>query len=261
MKLIIVLLLIAGSAHAQAVSFLGMCNASFDCDKMMQTWRNRPEIVTGWLEGSFGAKCACADRVMGSLKRKAVRVHLSNGPCLRNRRCGPHEVFSGYSVASAQRALKTNPWRILRRLERNLKRSELRLAGAKGEVECYVSPTLESDFDGSTRRVLLEFVRERSRCHVIDNPLKRRCLPGYICEKHGANPRLSQPCIADLDGEDGQLVDLSAYREATKDCSIRFYWEPWMNCLRGGKFIDPRERDCSFSMKRFFEARSQCRSL
>ena len=70
-----------------------------------------------------------------------------------------------------------------------------------------------------------------------------------MCEKHGADPKLSQPCIADLDGEDGRGVDLAAYKANTKDCLVRYYWAGWMNCIAPGAFVEPTERNCNHPKK------------
>jgi hypothetical protein len=36
-------------------------------------------------------------------------------------------------------------------------------------------------------------------------------------------------------------------------CDLRYYWEPWYNCIRSAKFVDPRARDCRYSGSKFRE--------
>ena len=248
--ILVVLLLVANVCYGQAVSYLGLCHKTWDCRKTLRTWNGMPNIVTGWLEGSFNRACPCGDVILKQSKPKVIRLHLANGPCLRNRRCGRHEVFYGYTVAGAARAIDRKDNRIFRRLDKVIERTKKRLESAKN-LTCFISPVLESDFNSATRKALLDHVAGHfPSCRMVDNPLKKPCLPGYVCEKHGEAPKLTSNCIADLDGIDGANADLRAFKRASRGCFMQFYWEPWMNCIRG-KFVDPLDRSCEYRRERF----------
>lgn len=247
MRVLLLLLALTATAQAQGISYIGLCNKTWDCKAITATWKGQEAIITGWLEGSFGSACKCADKLLQDARPKTIRVHLSNSSCLRNRRCGRQEVFYGETVASASRKVERSNRKIMKRFDKVVTTFKRRLSNAKGVVQCYVSPMLESDLSVRARRVLLSRVSAAlPMCVPVDNPLRGACIKGYTCERHGSNPKLSSPCIADLDGEDGREVDLRKFKANTKSCDIRFYWEPFMNCnaSMGSPFIDPLKRLC-----------------
>jgi hypothetical protein len=245
MKVLFVLLAFMATAQAQGASYIGLCHPDTNCRAVKETWRNQDTIITGWLETTFGQECKCADELLKSRKPKVVRVHLLNGPCLRNNRCGPYEAFYGYSIEQANQAVHKPNSRLMRRFRSGLQRLRKRLAGAEG-VQCYVSPCLECDLNERARRNLLSVVSAvLPDCIPVDNPLRSRCIAGYTCEKHGVAPRVSVPCIVDLDGIDGSYIDVDKFADRYRHCDISFYWEPFMNCIRGS-FIDPRKRNCRY---------------
>lgn len=260
MKRLLFLLFFPLVVEAQGISYLGLCNKTWECRKTFQSFTNRKEILVGWLEGSFGSECACGDKILASPRPKVIRIHLTNGPCLRNRRCGRHEVFYGYTIPSASRALEKAPERLNRRFLRVIERTKARLAKGRN-YSCLISPVLESDFKESVRLKWLKLAESHfPSCDMVDNPLKRPCLPGYVCERHGVNIKAKAPCIADLDGIDGSKVDLKKWSKAVNQCDLKFYWEPWMNCIRDS-FIDPINRNCEYKTSRFKKAKEQACKL
>ena len=245
MKLLITLLcaLVASSAYGQGASLLGMCHPDFKCDSINRMFVGQEVIVTGWLENTFGTTCSCADSLLNDPRPKIVRVHIMNSPCLRNKRCGPYEVLYKESVASASTQFGRGRGKAVEKFKRSLKRLKARLAGVK-DLTCYVSPCLECDLNERARRFISSVVLDAlPDCRLVDSVYRQRCLPGAVCEKHGDKPRVTKPCIVDLDGIDGRDVDLKQYVESYKECDLVYYWEPWMNCIKGS-FKDPRARRC-----------------
>ena len=250
---------IMATAQAQGTSYIGLCNKSWPCKETLSTWSGQDTITTGWLEDSFGNSCECANTILKSEKPKTIRVHLANGPCLRNNRCRRGDVFYGYTIASANRAaLKAES--ILRdRLNRLAIRLKSRIDSSRGPLNCYVSPCLECDLNGPARKALIDSVSGYlPGCVVVDNPLRSSCLRGTVCERHGISPGLKRPCISDLDGTEAKsAVDLKAFYRNTRQCDIRFYWSAWMNCNPIGntpRFVDPSARDCSHPVFKFRNA-------
>lgn len=255
MKVLLVLIAFIATAQADGVSYIGLCNPTWDCEKTMFTWREKP-IVVGWLEQSFGGKCQCAERILQASNPKTIRIHLVNSPCLRNKRCESHDAFFGYSIAAANQAVHDPRSRLRSKFRRTAMRVSGRLRRSRGEVTCYVSPCLECDLNGRARKVLLNLVsRFLPSCLPVDNPLKDTCLAGYPCEKHGSDTAISKPCIYDLDGTEAK--DSVYFREISRKvrhCDLRFYWESWMNCNVGSQFVPPSKRVCNNSVYKMMKA-------
>ena len=237
------------SARAQnvALSYLGMCHPKWQCEKSIQAFDGLPVIRFGWLEPTFGEQCPCVDKLLQDERPKEVRLHIANGPCLRNKRCGRYEVFAGETIGSAQRGVRAAKPAIIRKYVRILDRLRSRLAKSRGALTCYVSPVLESDFDGRTRKINHSLTASYlPSCTLVDNPLRGNCIRGVVCERHGPNPGLTSPCIADLDGIDANEISVPKFLRNTKACDMSFVWSVGLNCNghHSQTFIDPRKRDC-----------------
>lgn len=234
-----------------APSLLGMCHKDWDCNATIKLYDGFDAVILSWLENTFGRDCKCADRLLNDARPKIIRAHLINSPCMRNKRCGRYEALWGYTAASGSRAALQPRSRLRRRFGRILETFRQRIEGK--DITCYVSPCLECDLYAQARRTLADLVSVAvPSCIVVDSPYRQRCLRGTICEKHGENPGVASPCIVDMDGTDGATIDVKKWLERYSYCDLRYYWEPWMNCIRG-EFIDPRERNCSYDAS-IFEA-------
>lgn len=248
MRWLLVVLFSITPAYA-APSLLGVCHKDFPCKYVNDLYHGLERVELGWLENTFGTKCQCLDSLLNDARPKIIRAHLIQSPCMRNKRCGRYEVLWGYTAASATRAAQNPRSRLRKRFARILEGFRRRIEGK--ELTCYVSPCLECDLYEPARRVLANVVSAAvPSCNLVDNPYGRRCLSGYTCEKHGVNPKLSAPCIVDLDGIDGATVDIVKWVARYKHCDLSYYWEPWMNCIRGS-FIDPRLRNCKYTASTF----------
>lgn len=246
MKYALLLVILAYSSIASAApSLLGICHKDFDCSRVKELYAGQKVIVLSWLENTFGTDCKCLKQLLNDARPKVVRGHLIQSPCMRNNRCGKYEGLWKYTIASASRAAMNPESRLRKRFQKSLDSFKAKVS-EKTNLTCYVSPCLECDLYGKARRELADVVsRALPTCNVVDNPHRWKCLPGYICEQHGENPKVSPPCIVDLDGTDGRTINLKSWVERTKQCDLQFYWEPWMNCIRGA-FVDPRSRNCTF---------------
>jgi hypothetical protein len=250
MRVLLVLLALMGVVEAQAPSLLGVCHPQFNCRGVEELYKGQDKLIIGWLENTFGTKCKCLEPLLNDPRPKIIRAHLIQSPCMRNKRCGRYEALWGYTAASASRAAKNPRSRLRKRFAKTLERFRQRIEGK--ELTCYVSPCLECDLYEPARRELTNLISAAvPNCNIVDNPYRRRCLSGYTCEKHGISPRLSAPCIVDLDGIDGTMVDMRAWVAKYQHCDLQFYWEFWMNCIRSDKFVDPRKRNCRYPMSTF----------
>lgn len=254
MKVLFILALAYASSAMAAPSLLGLCHPKFNCNGVKSLYAGQERIILSYLENTFGERCKCANELLSDPRPKTLRVHLIQSVCMRNKRCGRYEALWGYTVASASRAALNPKSRLRKRFSKILARFKARIEGVDG-LTCYVSPCLECDLYEKPRRVLAGLVSDTlPTCNIVDNPYRRRCLPGTICEKHGPTPKLAAPCIVDLDGVDGNDVDVKEWVEKYKHCDLQFYWELWMNCIRGD-FIDPRKRNCSYPKSVFTQTK------
>ena len=248
MRWLLVVLFSITNAYA-APSLLGLCHKDFSCNRVNDLYQGLAQVELGWLENTFSRECKCVDSLLNDARPKIIRAHLIQSPCMRNKRCGRYEALWGYTAASASRAALQPRSRLRRRFARILETFRQRIEGK--ELTCYVSPCLECDLYERARRELANLVSAAvPSCNIVDNPYRRRCLAEYTCEKHGPNPKLSKPCIVDLDGVDGATIDVKKYVEQYQHCDLRYYWEPWMNCIRG-EFVDPRSRNCKYKASTF----------
>lgn len=230
-------------------SYLAMCHPKWPCKSSLSQFKN---LNTGWLEHTFGQTCPCADRLLRSRKPKIVRVHLLNGPCLRNKRCGRYEPFNGLTIAKANRLIARRNPKLIGKITAIMQRASERLTKARQPLTCYVSTCLECDLGYGQRYYLAELAAAYfPQCSLVDNIVRGRCLPGFICEKHGSNPNLKAPCIADLDGVPLESVDVKKYLESTKQCAVRYLWTYAYNCISGDRFVDPRQRNCKVAEEYF----------
>lgn len=250
MRFILLLLAVMGNAYGQAPSLLGLCHRDWNCDATVKFYSNQEPLILGWLEGTFAKDCKCADKLLNDPRQKIIRVHLSNSPCMRNKRCGPYEVLYRQTAASASREFVRGKGRAVTRFKQVLERFKQRLSNVSN-VTCYVSPCLECDLNGRARRIMASMVSVAlPSCNIVDSPYRQRCIDGAICEGHGVAPRVSKPCIVDLDGIDGATIDVKKYVERNRACDLTYYWEPWMNCIRG-EFVDPQRRNCRYNSSIF----------
>lgn len=257
MRLVLITILLVSIYARQctaAPSLLGLCHKNWNCDATVKMYRGYDTLYLSWLTNTFGTKCPCVKRLMSDARPKVVRVHLANSPCMRNKRCGRYEAFYKHNKVSASRAIVRGDTKLMGYFDKQLNDLAV-MFGNLTNLTCYVSPCLECDLNENARRVLLNRISAAlPQCIPVDNPYRQRCAQGYYCEGHGEAPTVSAPCIVDLDGKDGRTVDLKKWVDQYRKCDLAYYWEPWMNCIRG-KFIDPRRRDCKYSSTTFTKTR------
>lgn len=228
------------------LSHIALCHPDWRCEASVRPFRDQDTIRLGWLGGpTFGERCRCADYVLSRQKPKIVRVHIANGPCLRNRRCGKYEIFHSRSVRWFDAKIRQRHPKLMKRFDRWARLIAAKLAQASGELECFVSPVLESDFGVRASRILLERVRALiPQCVAVDSPHRRGCVRGEVCERHGLDLELKAPCISDMDGEGGSAREIKMWMRKNASCDMLLFWRPKFNCLSPGRFVDPRERHC-----------------
>jgi hypothetical protein len=212
--------------------------------------------------GSDGLQCV---RKLNSLPNTIfMEVHLINEVCQRNNNCGPYELLHEVSLKDLRKGLKTKNSILITKLEAYIKKSSEEILPTLNErIACTISPSLESNLDQESAKILLNLTKKYygSRCKLAWNPVGNnkfgtKPIPDTIHELHGNQPKLKAPCIANLDGKDITLSsrksfhklgaittnDAKKYLKNYSHCEAAFIWIAEDNCLQAGNFIDPRER-------------------
>lgn len=187
-----------------------------------------PETAIGVLAGTFGDYRPNLTKLLDSGKVPAVRVHLSNGSCARNRVCEVGEPRAIDYRLIGQRA----------------KRVEA-LANLYPEVEFFVSPRLEYDeTDGSIHRNWVEVLMHNApTCRMIFSPFAGSVPKNAATERHGNH---AKGTIISNDGE--ALSDAPAdWAEGGSFLSLA-----WLHTMNGrgssqhDVFVVPSKRKASW---------------
>lgn len=246
--LIASLCFIAGASSAEpisGVSYIGMCSSRFPCSEALSI---QPEAI-GYLADAFGHKCQCVQEALKSPKLRYVRVHISNGTCFpeRGRRCGRGDVFYNETQKSAERKILNANARTYLRFNARLMSTIQLLEQSEREVR--YSPMMESPFRGAVRRKLLKVVENAvGKERTVDSVVNQKCIPGYICERHGDSPQYQagERCISDLDGITLFDANLENLKSRSEQCEAILYWTYGCNLLPynyKGSFIPPLRRN------------------
>lgn len=234
--------------HADNIgfSYLGVCHKNWPCKEGLKAYEGKEKLHLSFLyDATFGDDCPCIREMYQDPRDKITRIHLTNGPGLRNKRLQKEEVFYGLTIDEAEnkileenQALKDKFTSIAKRVSEDFKY-------VVGYNTIYVSTCLECDFNKEARKKLIEWTTPYfPNATFVDNPLNDSCIKDLVCEKHGVFPTLSSPCIVDLDGAEFDPSVHKARKDKFKNCIANYLWLPQFNLnssLRS-EFIPPRMR-------------------
>lgn len=227
-------------------SYLGICHKDWPCKESFKAYDNFHVLMLSFLyDESFGSDCPCIRKFYEDTREKIVRIHLTNGPGLRNKRLQQNEVFYGQTVSSAEKSILQNDQNIYKRFSAVAKRAQKDLSSQRGSLKLFVSPCLECDFSKETRMILFSWTKEYfPQAQLVDNPLNDSCINGFTCEKHSKDAIFTDQCIFDTDGFDSRKLSFNAFDDISKNCIARFAWIPQFNLNQSlnMKFIPPQDR-------------------
>ena len=250
----------------------------YQCDDFLKSVDRLQVLNIAFLYHTFGHNYDCIKTLMQDPRLSKLEIHLINEPCHRNRRCEKHEFLA--SVSSPQKydqLLRARDAKLKARFDKYVERLQALLAGyLQPTTQCYISPGLESNVGDRAAKVLVRWAREAfPQCKIVWNPLKpkgpARAVGADLVEGHGPAPKLSGPCIANLDGTDVNFPErtstmvkthvegqpknwvnsgaaLQSYlNEYGNKCELAFVWTVEDNCNNSGDtsgFKPPLTRQC-----------------
>ncbi len=234
------------AAEVLGISDLGLCHPKMDYSRFISQFEGQPVIVTGWLDNTFNKNgCPNAVRLMTEPRPMIARVHILNGPGLRNKRLEKHEIHYPLTIDRLDKKIKKMHPDIIAPFIQRLLTLQALFASRTGETTLFISPCLECDLSNESRRILLTLARQAfPTALLVDNPLKQKCMSGFICEKHG--DKNTPAGILDLDGKPLTDVNIKAWKKSTKAKYLRYAWLPCNNGLKIGEEWKPPTKRKSF---------------
>jgi lysophospholipase L1-like esterase len=259
------------AAHTQStaknvgVAYFSILSPDFPCAQALSVFETGAEPALATLWGTFGKDTSCLSQWFETAptKRHILEIHPWNGPCIRNKRCEPHELGAGLSIKEFNRKVEQGDQELIRAITeriREIKTSVEKLARPSDEL--ILSTGLEDNYSPAAFEKILRLVKENWPYKIVRNPvgdLKKRGYNGadYI-ELHGHKPAFgpNDPCIANLDGTDINFphrpgtdpkpISWQETREYverySKQCRLTFVWSGAWQGLFGKSFQPPSAR-------------------
>lgn len=247
------------------VAYFSILSPKFPCAQALSVFETGAEPALATLWGTFGKDTSCLAQWFKKApeKRHILEIHPWNGPCIRNKRCEPHEIGAGLSAKEFNRKVEQGDEELIRAITeriREIKASVEKFARTSDEL--ILSTGLEDNYSPAVFEKILRLVKENWPYKIVRNPvgdLKKRGYAGadYI-ELHGHKPAFdpNDPCIANLDGTDinfphrpGTDPEPISWSEArtyverySKQCRLTFVWSGAWQGLFGKIFQPPSAR-------------------
>ena len=235
------------------VSAFAMMSNRFPCEDYLRLFRASEVAFASVLIGTFGTNQRCLRKFVRLKKRKVVQLHVSNEAGRRNGRLLSGELHPQYTISQYGKAWEGLSPKTINSL---LLRAEpfASFTSKYPEVEWLISDGLESNDSIEAAKNRIKVLRTIFPHKIVHAPLHARRKwketgADYI-ELHGVNPRLTKPCIANLDGadidfEDGRgmatkglkAVEVPAYIKKYKGrgCKVLLWWSSLQGTRNGWK--------------------------
>lgn len=226
---------------------LGLLSPKFPVDKFIKAIPNGVPI--GVLDYSFGTDLTNLKKVLESGKVTAVRVHLVNAVCCRNRNCCSPD-FKGDS-RQLEKAILAGKFddRVGRRTQ------DFESLLTIHDIKAYYSALLEHDQGEKACKRLMDVVDEAGAEHFINNPHSgwKGRYKDSLLETHNSS---SNGQCSSLDGQkEGKgilgmsLAERKGWRAKTKKHEYVLSWCNELNLRGSGPRICPLKRKDNLSRK------------
>jgi hypothetical protein len=219
---------------------LALQHPTFPTQKILAEIPNGSAL--GVLLDTFGDDRSRISEALNSGKFSYFRIHLANGPGLRNKQLGDYENLAGLNVRSFQKKILSDDKELLASFVERAKFVN-DLANQFPKIKCFISPVLEHNLSAEAFSKLAALVHETApTCLIVDNPVNGwsyQLQNDQILEVHGTENPPSGQYIASQDGDFGETKN---FLDLHNKAFIKFIWKGGYNCRAPGKFIDPRQR-------------------
>lgn len=259
--------IIAKAENKTSFAYYGIMSRDWRCKASLNAAKKSGDIRLSFLYNTFGTSFKCVKDFVASGQLKLIEIHLINETCLRNSRCGRYEYVYDKNVQDYEREWLNPTAKVKKGFYEYSKPVADFISSLPDGVQCVVSPGLESNLSTKAgKNLTAEAGRIFTRCRIAWNPMRGSPISGTVYESHGSTPKLSTPCIANLDGEDINFPDrhselsnkiqaseIPGYLSQYDHCIAANLWVAEFNgTCQGGPFVDPRQRTC-WADKKMFE--------
>jgi len=245
--ILFVCLILAKEVIAAPVQKLG-----FDHLALLSEHYSESEVIRALPNGSalgvlwrtFGTDLPKIERVLQSGKISVLRIHLLNGPGLRNNQLGPYESLWGLSLSEFRKLVRRRDPGILGIIAGEASSVCESIASRFPKVTVLCSPILEHNLSEEEFRIVFDVTSKAApSTKIVDNPvsLTARQHPQALLELHG-RPKINADIVS-LDGEQPKAGESpESYLRDYPSTQVVFWWTSEMNCRTPGPFLDPRSR-------------------
>lgn len=241
---LLLLLVACGSDHSPdaakkvvSLDLLGIMHEDFPCEKYLTELEDATEINIGYLAGkTFGNQRRCLETFLQDPRTADIRVHICNGPCIRNERC--HRTECSFGLQQSDGTID------LPRFESFVADELFSLPTSR---RYWVSPVLEHELSpevfGLVASTTLRLASQYGlQVEIVDNPLYPR-ESSYLLEVHNEFDPVQMPYLYSTDG---YMFDPRVLLSLNQEALIAFEWRPEFNglCTDGSPWVSPLERRC-----------------
>lgn len=218
----------------------------FDAEKASKFFNRGAPL--GVLDNTFSANVSHSRRSLTLLAPNYFRVHLINGPCIRNGNCGRYEIGYGYNKTTFNAALEKRAPKILKYL-RERTAVWRQVASESPSTTFILSPGLEHDWTQAAFTVAADTVLGVYPGVQLDNSPDGGAYAGRYAgawvERHGTNFQPDADIVS-MDGAEGTDISINAFNkrvQASPRLKIAYTWSRVYNCRdQNPKWTDPRAR-------------------
>jgi hypothetical protein len=141
------------------------------CSQLVRALWHVPKPALQVLWGTFGSDTECVERFAYAFsdRPRLVEVHLLNGPCIRNNRCGAGEPFRNHTVSWLNRQLEKRNPKVMKALKARIEEVRSVAEILRGiDARVAVSTGLETNYSRKAIKAEKPLARGgggREQCH------------------------------------------------------------------------------------------------
>lgn len=230
-----------GAIVSYGQDLLALQQKNFQSQKAIRFSQSRNSL--GILDWTFGTEPSPVVSYLRGVNPRIFRIHIINGPCIRNGNCGPYEISHGYNKASFDLQIRARNPRILSWYKSRIQLWHT-ISNQFPETEFIISPELEHDLSTESWRVLADATLSVwpgvRLSNSPDGGVPAQLYQNALLERHG-NKNIGDANIVSLDGVDATQINMQDLLRRVAGKKLFEVWQGPYNC-RIGVWQDPRVR-------------------